>query len=66
MYPYDRLVKTHVDDVRRSAALYRHAVQARPPRTPQRRQLTTAPVRLLAGIRALSIRLTSSRPQPSA
>ena len=35
MYPYDRLVKTHVDDVRRSAALYRHAVQAPPPRTPQ-------------------------------
>jgi hypothetical protein len=66
MYPYDRLVKTRVDDVRRSAALYRHAVQARPPRTPQRRRLTTAPVRLVARIRALNIRPASSRPQPSA
>jgi len=35
MYPYDRLVKTHLDDVRRSAALYGLAAQARPPRAPR-------------------------------
>lgn len=35
MYPYDRLVKTHRDDVWRSAALYGLAAQARPPRAPR-------------------------------
>jgi hypothetical protein len=59
MYPYDRLVKTHVDDVRRSAALYRHAAQARPPRAPRRERMTTAPVRLVAHIRAWRIRPVS-------
>ena len=59
MYPYDRLVQAHVDDVRRSAALYRHAVQARPPRTPRREPVTTALVQRVARIRAWRIRPVS-------
>jgi hypothetical protein len=59
MYPYDRLVKTHLDDVRRSAALYRLAARAQPPRGPQREPMTTAPGRLVARIRAWRIRPVS-------
>jgi hypothetical protein len=59
MYPYDRLVKTHLDDVRRSAALYGLAAQARPPRAPRREPVTAAPVRLMARIRAWRIRPVS-------
>jgi hypothetical protein len=55
MYPHDRLVQTHLDDVRRSAAMYRLAAQARPPRAPRRGLMTTAPVRLMARIRARRI-----------
>jgi hypothetical protein len=59
MYPYDRLVKTHLDDVRRSAALYGHAAHGRPPRAPRREPVTAAPVRLMARIRAWRIRPVS-------
>jgi hypothetical protein len=59
MYPYDQLAQTHVDDLRRSAALYRLAVQARPPRAPRRHPMTTAPVRIMARIRAWRIRPVS-------
>jgi hypothetical protein len=55
MYPHDQLAKTHLDDLRRSAALYRLAVQAQPPRGPRREPLTTASVRLLARNRARRI-----------
>jgi hypothetical protein len=59
MYPYDRLVQTHLDDVRRSAALYHHAVQARPPRTPRREPMTTALAALAARIHVWRIRPVS-------
>jgi hypothetical protein len=55
MYPHDQLVKTHLDDLRRSAALYRLAVQAQPPRAPRREPMTTASTGLLARIRAWRI-----------
>ena len=58
-YPHDQLVKTHLDDLRRSAALYRLAAQAQPPRGPRREPMTTAPVRLLAPIGARRIRPVS-------
>ena len=35
MYPYDRLVRTHLGDLWRSAALYGLAAQAGPPRAPR-------------------------------
>jgi hypothetical protein len=59
MYPHDRLVQTHLDDVRRSAARYGLAAQAHPPRTPRREPVTAAPVRLVARIRAWRIRPVS-------
>ena len=61
MYPHDQLVKTHLDDLRRSAALYRLAVQAQPPRGPRREPMTTASIRLLARIRACRIRPVSAQ-----
>lgn len=66
MYAHYDLAKDRHDDLMRAAARSRLGARARRPRAPGRRQLTTAPVRLLAGIRARSIRPTSSRPQVSA
>lgn len=59
MYAHDYLVKARHDDLMRAAARYRLAAQVRQARAPRRRQLTAAPVWLLAGIRAQSIRPTS-------
>ena len=60
MYTHDYLVKARHDDLMRAAARYRLAAQIRRARAPRRRRLTAAPVRLLAGIRAQSIRPASS------
>jgi hypothetical protein len=59
MYAHDYLVKARHDDLMRAAARYRLAAQARPPRAPRRKPMTTAPVRLAACIRAWRIRLVS-------
>jgi hypothetical protein len=56
---HEQLMKTRLDDVRRSAALYRLAAQARPPRAPRRGPMTTVPVRLAVRIRARRIRPVS-------
>ena len=66
MYAHYDLAKYRHDDLMRAAARYRLGARARRPRALGRRQLTTAPVRLLAGVRARSIRPASSRPQVSA
>ena len=66
MYAHYDLVNYRHDDLMRAAARYRLGAPARQPGAPRRRQLTAAPVRLLAGLRAHSIRRTLSRPPASA
>ena len=64
MYAHYDLAQDRHDDLMRAAARCRLGARARRPRASRRRQLTPAPVRLLAGIRGQSIR-ASSRPQAS-
>jgi hypothetical protein len=60
MYTYDYLVQARHDDLMRAAARHRPAAQALRARAPRRRRVTTAPARLLAGVRAHGIRPASS------
>ena len=60
MYAHDYLLKARHDDLMRAAARDRLAAQGGRPRAPRRHLVLTAPVPLLAGIRAWSIRPASS------
>ena len=55
MYIHDYLVKDRRDDLMRTAAQCRLAVQARQARAPRRHHATAVLVRLLAGIRARKV-----------